>query len=343
MTKQVKQKTIAVLCSGGDAPGMNAAIRAVTLASLHFNHRIIGFQHGYNGLIDNDYIELDEAKVRDIIHLGGTILKSGRSKEFLTQAGQAKAAENLNANNIDALIVIGGDGSFSGLINLNKFYQGQLIGIPGTIDNDIDGTENTIGFATAVNTGLEAIDKIRDTADAFERIFLVEVMGRHSGFLALNVGIASAAEQVLTFESFTNPGKELRNISEHIHACRKQRGLSSYIIVVAENLWPGGLDKLASDLKEYANIDSTPCVLGYIQRGGSPVAKDRILATKLSIAAISAINEGKHMVMTAESSGNVLFVDINDAIQHKKQVNGSLLTAQNSILDIAEIVKAHKL
>lgn len=334
---------IAILTSGGDAPGMNAAIRSVVLAALHYKFEIIGFNYGFNGLINADYCQLNESSVRNIIHCGGTILKSARSPEFMTAEGQQKAADNLHTLGVSALVVIGGDGSFSGLMALHSLYQGQLIGLPGTIDNDIDGTDHTIGFATAVNTAIEAIDKIRDTADAFDRVFVIEVMGRHSGFLALNVGIACAAEQVLTFESFQNPGLELQNIAHHIKQCKQKRGKSSYLIIAAENLWPGGIDKLCSNLQSYANISCTPCVLGYMQRGGNPVAKDRILATKLGVAAVEAIRSGKNMIMLGETLSKVCEVPIELAIKHKKQVNATLLNAQNSILDIAELAQLNKI
>ncbi|OUS27161.1 ATP-dependent 6-phosphofructokinase [Thalassotalea sp. 42_200_T64] len=343
MSNQTKTKTIALLTSGGDAPGMNAAIRSCTLAALHFGYQVIGFKHGYSGLINKEFIRLDETSVRDIIHYGGTILKSARCVEFESEAGQKLAAKHLKELSVDALIVIGGDGSFRGMLELSRHFQGKLIGIPGTIDNDIDGTDHTIGFATAVNTSIEAIDKIRDTADAFERIMVIEVMGRHSGFLALNVGIACGAEQVLTIESFQNPGLELKKIAEHINLCKKQRGRSSYLIVAAENLWPGGLNQLCLDLQDYANITCTPCILGYIQRGGTPVAKDRILATKLGVAAVQAVKENKTMIMIGEAASIIVEVPISDAVKHKKQVNGDLLQAQNSILDIAELAKIHNL
>ncbi|TRX56816.1 ATP-dependent 6-phosphofructokinase [Thalassomonas sp. M1454] len=334
---------IAILTSGGDAPGMNAAIRSLVLAALHYKMEVIGFNYGFNGLIEADFCQLNESSVRNIIHCGGTILKSARSPKFMTEEGQKQAAENLHKLDVSALVVIGGDGSFNGMLALKSFYQGQLIGLPGTIDNDIDGTDSTIGFATAVNTAIDAIDKIRDTAEAFDRVFVVEVMGRHSGFLALNVGIACAAEQVLTFESFKNPGLELQNIANHIKQCKVERGQSSYLIVAAENLWPEGVEKLCSDLQSYANIKCTPCVLGYIQRGGDPVAKDRILATKLGVAAIEAIRAGKNMIMIGESSNQMCEVAIETAIKHKKQVNAALLKAQNSILDIAELAQLNKI
>lgn len=337
------KKTIAILTSGGDAPGMNAAIRSTTLAALRFGHKVIGFRHGYNGLIEQEYIDLNEEKVRDIIHCGGTVLKSARSPKFNESDYQKQAAQNLAQLDVDALIVIGGDGSFRGLLQLAKYFKGQVIGIPGTIDNDIDGTDYTIGFATAVDTAIEAIDKIRDTADAFERVFVVEVMGRHSGFLALNVAIASGAEQVLTFENFKNPGIELRNIAEHIRLCKQERGRSSYLIIAAENLWPQGVQQLSKDLSNYANIDCTACILGYIQRGGVPVAKDRILATKMGVSAITAINKGKSGIMIAEIHSNIEEVLLEVAVKQTKQVNAELLNTQDSILDIAVLAKHHLL
>ncbi|WOH38441.1 ATP-dependent 6-phosphofructokinase [Thalassotalea fonticola] len=343
MTNKIPVKNIAILTSGGDAPGMNAAIRSCTLAALHFGHNVYGFLHGFKGLLNNEFTALAEQDVRDIIHYGGTILKSARCPEFLDENKQQLAAENLTKLHIDALIVIGGDGSFCGMLALAEYYKGQLIALPGTIDNDVDGTDHTIGFATAVNTAIDAIDKIRDTADAFERVFVVEVMGRHSGFLALNIGIASGAEQVLTFENFQNPGVELQNIAEHIKLCKEKRGASSYLIVAAENLWPQGVEQLCIDLQAYANITCTPCILGYIQRGGSPVAKDRIMATKMGVAAVNAINADKSMIMIGEISGSINEIKITQAVKHKKQVNGELLMAQNSILDIAELAKINKL
>ncbi|MDN3651536.1 ATP-dependent 6-phosphofructokinase [Thalassotalea ponticola] len=332
---------LGILTSGGDAPGMNAAIRSCTLSALQSGFRVIGFTHGFYGLLDKTYIDLDESTVRDIIHCGGTILKSARCPEFKTAENQQRAANNLHDLNVNALIVIGGDGSFNGMLKLSHYYTGQLIGLPGTIDNDIDGTDHTIGFATAVETAIQAVDKIRDTADAFERIFIIEVMGRHSGFLALNVGIASAAEQIITFENFENPGKELQKIAEHIALCKKQRGLSSYLIVAAENLWPGGVSQLAEDLANYANIRCTPCILGYIQRGGAPLAKDRILATKLGIGAVEAVIDNKTLIMIGESNRQTCQIPLTQAVAHQKTVNKALLAAQESVLDIAKLAKSH--
>ncbi len=335
-----KIKKIALLTSGGDAPGMNAAIRAAVLAAYHYDIEIIGFKHGYNGLINQDFFNLTPKQVHGLINQGGTLLKSARCKEFHHQDGLKQAANTLIKEKIDGLIVIGGDGSFTGLLKLQQYWQGQVIGIPGTIDNDIDGTDYTIGFTTAINTAIEAIDKIRDTADAFERVFIVELMGRHSGQITFNVGVACAAEQVLSFENFNlstekDRADRLTEISKHIKQAQKNRQ-SSYIIVIAENLWEGGAHQLALDLKEHTQTDCTACILGYIQRGGSPVAKDRIVATKMGVAAIQTLLENKTGVMIAEQNNTITTVSLSTAIQHKKQVSQSLIDVQNNILALSE-------
>jgi 6-phosphofructokinase 1 len=328
---------IAILTSGGDAPGMNAAIRAILLAAHHYHVEVMGFFHGFNGLICQESLKqarllrLEDAN--HIIHRGGTILKSARCTEKLTNDGLEKASNTHISENIDALIVIGGDGSFNGLLELKKHWQGQLIGIPGTIDNDLDGTDFTIGFATAVNTAIEAIDKIRDTADAFERIFIVELMGRHSGHITFNVGIACGAEQVLSFENFSVDDKfvKLKQLAGEINKARENRH-NSYIIVIAENLWPGGAMELAKELKQKVDIDATACVLGHIQRGGSPVPKDRLLATKMGVAAVQAIINGKSNIMIAEQNSAICHIALEEAVKHHKMVNQQLVDAQENIL-----------
>lgn len=333
----IKSKRIAILTSGGDAPGMNAAIRAVVLAAHHYQIDVIGFFHGYNGLICDESIA--EAKliglshVNSIIHRGGTFLKSARCEQMLTEDGLKQAAKTLEEKDIDALIVVGGDGSFNGLLALKGYWQGQLIGIPGTIDNDLDGTDFTIGFATAVNTAIEAIDKIRDTADAFERIFLVELMGRHSGHITFNVGIACGAEQVLSFENFSLAEQEnkLKKLAIEIKSAQQSRH-SSYIIVMAENLWPGGAIELAKKLTELANIECTACVLGHIQRGGSPVPKDRLLATKMGVAAVQAIVAGENHIMIGEQNSATCYITLEQAVKHRKVVSQQLIDAQTNIL-----------
>ncbi len=328
-----KLQRLAILTSGGDAPGMNAAIRAAVLTAKHHSIEIIGFLHGYNGLLKADYQMLGEAQVQDIIHRGGTILKSARCAEFKTQQGQIQAARVLDKLAIDCLIVIGGDGSFKGARALSQQWNGQIIGIPGTIDNDLAGSDNTIGFATAVDTAVNAIDKIRDTANAFERIFLVEVMGRESGYIAMSVAIATAAEQVLTFESHQLPSEQIDSIVNHITNAQANRGVSSYIIVVAENLWPKGTLDLANVLSQQANIDCQPCILGHIQRGGSPVYQDRILATKLGVAAIEAALDGAHYVMMGEVSNTITATALDKLPMSQKHIDEFMFNAQQSIFE----------
>ncbi|MFT5757840.1 MAG: 6-phosphofructokinase 1 [Alteromonadaceae bacterium] len=326
-------KRIALLTSGGDAPGMNAAIRAVVLSAHHYKIEVLGFYSGYNGLINDHSKVLSLHDVDGIIHRGGTILKSARCPELLNEIGINQAVLTLMKNKVDALIVIGGDGSFNGLLHIEKNWLGQVIGIPGTIDNDVDGTDLTIGFSTAINTAIEAIDKIRDTADAFERIFVVELMGRHSGHITFNVGIACAAEKVLSFENVNaNNEKEiLKEVAQEIKVAQKERH-ASYLIVIAENLWTGGVTEFSRQLKNEAGIDCTPCILGYIQRGGSPVAKDRILATKMGVAGVQAIIANESNVMIGEQNNSIVLVPLADAIKHKKQVSQSLVAAQQNIL-----------
>lgn len=328
-------KRIAILTSGGDAPGMNAAIRAIVLAAHQYQLEVIGFLYGYNGLINNESTLLSIQNVNGIIHKGGTILKSARCEMMLSELGQKQAAATLLKKEIDALIVIGGDGSFNGLLALHKHWHGQVIGIPGTIDNDVDGTDYTIGFSTAINTAIEAIDKIRDTADAFERIFIIELMGKHSGHITFNVGIACAAEQVLSFENFSHGNEEikLQHLAEDIKLAQSKRH-GSYIIVIAENLWHGGAIKLATQLKEVANIDCTACILGHIQRGGSPVAKDRILATKMGVSAVQTIINGQTKLMIGEKNNAIVTVALEETVKHNKKVSQNLINAQEDIFSL---------
>jgi len=327
------KKKIAVLTSGGDAPGMNAAIRACVLACEHFEFEVLGIYHGYNGLINQEFTPLTPTSVRNIIHKGGTLLKSARCPAMLNEQGVKQAVSTLLKEDIDALVVIGGDGSFNGLLAIKEHWHGNVIGIPGTIDNDLDGTDNTIGFATAVNTGIEAIDKIRDTADAFERVFIVELMGRHSGHITFNVGVACGVEKILSFENFSEQVQQqcLTEISKEIIIAKQQRH-QSYIIAIAENLWPEGTTKFAEQLSVVTNIDCTPCILGHIQRGGNPVARDRILATKMGVAAIQAIANGGTGIMIGENHEQMVSIPLIDAIQHNKQVSPTLINAQNNLL-----------
>ena len=336
-----KIRKVALLTSGGDAPGMNAAIRSAVLACHHHNIDCIGFYHGYNGLINAELTPLNLHTVENIIQSGGTILKSARCPELKTSEGISQAINTLIKEKVDALIVIGGDGSFTGLIEIAKQWQGQVIGLPGTIDNDLDGTDSTIGFATASNTAIRAIDKIRDTANAFDRVFIVELMGRQSGHIAFNVGVACAAEQIISFENFSaeNAKEKLAELAKEIYAKQENR-YSSYLVVIAENLWPGGATALATQLKEEYNIDCAACILGHIQRGGSPVGKDRILATKLGIAAVQAIIDGKTMIMLGECENELAEVPLIDAIKHTKQVSAKLVRAHQEILALTAQTKS---
>ena len=336
MAAQDKRGKIGVLTSGGDAPGMNAAIRAIALAAEHHQIDCYGFFHGYNGLINQDYCHLTSQSVNNIIHRGGTILKSARCPDMLTEQGVKQAANCLIKEGIDTLIVIGGDGSFNGLLAITKHWHGNVIGLPGTIDNDLDGTDFTIGFSTAINTAISAIDNIRDTADAFDRVFVVELMGRNSGHIAFNVGVACAAEQIISFENFdeTQPQARIDAIADDIER-QKTLGANSYLIVIAENLWPGGAQALADTLKQQAQIDCGTCVLGHIQRGGAPVAKDRILATRLGVAAVEASLKGQSGIMLGESKGEISQVSLTTAIQHSKQVADDLVAVHENILKLA--------
>lgn len=324
-------KRVGVLTSGGDAPGMNAAIRAIVLTAAAYNIDIIGFRHGFNGLLDDDYQTLLPQHVQNIIQHGGTILKSARCKALHTPEGAKQAAEALQRLQLDALVVIGGDGSFRGAMAIANYYQGQIIGVPGTIDNDVDGTDYTIGFATAIDTALDAIDKIRDTADAFERIFLVELMGRHSGYITLSAGIAAGAEQIICPEFGALQPDALKTLIAPVQRAQLLRGKSSYIIVVAENSYPGGTTALAEALSSALGIECRACILGHIQRGGSPVGADRILATKLGAYAIEQLMQGAHLMMAGEINQQAVLYPLAQTSAKKKQIDPYLARWQQTI------------
>ncbi|MEM0515215.1 ATP-dependent 6-phosphofructokinase [Pseudoalteromonas sp. YIC-827] len=307
-----KLKRVAILTSGGDAPGMNAAIRALTLHALSHEYQVVGFYGGYNGLIDEDYTELSAANVGDIIHRGGTILKSARCPQMLSEAGILQAANSLRKCHIDALVVIGGDGSFKGAQALQEHWQGQLIGIPGTIDNDINGTEATIGFHTAIDTALDCIDKIRDTAQAFERTFVVEVMGRDCGILAMEAGLASGAEQIICKELIEDEQAFLDELKEEMAQSLRQDKHPSYVLVMAEHSLSISAQQLADQLSEYTGVDSRSAILGYVQRGGAPVAGDRILATQLGVAAIEQLAMGTGGVMVGIKNNAITTIPFAD-------------------------------
>jgi len=306
-------KKIGVLTSGGDAPGMNAAVRAVVRVGLDKGLSVVGIYNGYAGLLNEDFVELDSRSVANIIQKGGTILRSSRSKEFMTEAGLNKAKTNLEKNAIDGLIVIGGNGTFLGAMDLGKIWPGQIVGIPGTIDNDLYGTDETIGYDTAINTAVEAIDKVRDTADAHERFFLIEVMGRDAGFIALAVGAAVGAEEVAIPEMKT----DIKGMIQRLDAGRK-RGKVSSIIVVAEGDEEGGAYEIARKIEQQCGQSYHVVVLGHIQRGGSPTARDRILGLKLGAYAIYSLIEGQSGVMVGELHGTLDAVPLEKAVTEKK-------------------------
>lgn len=319
-------KKIGILTSGGDGPGMNAAIHAIVSAAAHHNLQCIGFEHGYNGLLHRDFRLLTPTDVQHISHRGGTILKSARCKEMREPRYQQQAAENLSALALDGLIVIGGDGSFRGADAIQALTGKAIIGVPGTIDNDIDGSDFSIGYFTAVHTAVEAIDKIRDTADAFDRIFVVEVMGRHSGFLALDVAVATEAEQVICPEMNLVPENLLDNVIEHINGHFSQFGYTSYIIVLAENsLGDSNSEQLAATLQQHTGIDCRAVVLGHIQRGGTAMPRDRILATKLGVFAVDSLLAGKRGVMVGEIGNNLVLTALSATGQRTKKPSEFML------------------
>ncbi|MBO6524020.1 MAG: 6-phosphofructokinase [Balneolaceae bacterium] len=314
-------KTIAVLTSGGDSPGMNAAVRAVVRSAWAYNIEVYAVYHGYQGLIEGEFEKMDSNSVSNIIQRGGTILKSARSKEFRTKEGRAKAAKQLKERNINALVVIGGDGTFTGSHYLSSEHGINVVGIPGTIDNDIIGTDETIGYDTALNTALDAIDKIRDTADAHERMFLVEVMGRDTGFIALETAIACGAELALLPEELTN----VDDIKSQLKNMLKEQKRSS-LVVVAEGDETGGALKLAEKIKDdFKQYDLKVCILGHIQRGGAPSAHDRVLASRLGASAVKVLLEGHSEVMVGIVNNALKITPMRVAVSKKKTLDYALI------------------
>ncbi len=312
-----KIECIGLLTSGGDAPGMNAAIRAVTRMAIYNNLRVVGIKRGYYGLVYNEMEEFTSKSVSNIIQQGGTILKTARCREFTTSEGRAKAYENMKAAGIDALVVIGGDGSLSGARIFAEEYDVPIVGLPGTIDNDLGGTDETIGYDTALNTIVEAVDKIRDTATSHERLFLVEVMGHMAGYLALNGAIATGAEAAIIPEMET----EIDQLGDLINrGFRKSK--NSAIVLVAENPETGGAMGLAQRIKEeFPEYDARVTILGHLQRGGSPTAADRILASKMGAQAITALMEGQRNVMIGIKNGDLVYVPFSKATQHSSTID----------------------
>lgn len=311
---------IAVLTSGGDAPGMNAAVRAVVRTAVHFDMEVYGIKYGYKGLIENDIFQMGSRDVANIISRGGTVLKTARSKEFMTPEGREKAADNLRKRGIEGLVVIGGDGSFRGAEILQNEHGVKVVGVPGTIDRDIVGTEYTIGFDTAVNTAMEAIDKLRDTAAAHERLFVVEVMGRDAGYIALNSGIATGAEEILVPERITNVERVVQLIDFD-----KKRKKNVHIIVVAEGD-DFGAETLTQILsKKYPEIEVRLSVLGHIQRGGSPTYYDRVQASQMGYHAVLGLRSGKTAVMVGLQNNRVVDVDFSVACKRHLQISQDML------------------
>lgn len=314
-------KKIAVLTSGGDAPGMNAAVRAVVRSGIHFKYSVTGVRFGYKGLIEGDFIDLDSSDMSGIIQTGGTVLKSARSAEFRTEEGRSKAAQQLKDHGIDALIVIGGDGTFQGVTLLAQEHQISVIGIPATIDNDLIGTDETIGYDTALNTAMEAIDKIRDTADAHDRLFLIEVMGRETGFIALETGIASGAELILLPETLKNIDQIKGTLKEILSEHRR-----STLVVVAEGDETGGALKLSEQLgDDFGKYDMRVSILGHIQRGGNPSAHDRVLASRLGFEAVQAIHDGHTQVMVGVVNHRAKITPLKMTFGRKKEINFDLV------------------
>ena len=313
-------KKIAVLTSGGDAPGMNACIRAVVRTALYKNLRVIGIRRGYTGLLSGDFMKMTTGSVANIIQRGGTILGTSRCEEFRTSEGRARAFEMIQKEGIEGLIVIGGDGTFRGAYELSRQGDVPIVGVPGTIDNDVYGTDETIGFDTAINTALEAIDKIRDTAASHERVFFVEVMGRSSGFIAAQVGLGGGAEFVVVPETRTDLNELCERLLKSI-----RRGKKACIVIVAEGKESGGAFQIAQQVNACIGTEYRVCVLGHIQRGGSPTARDRVLASKLGSAAVNALLAGHRNVMVGEVKGEIVLTPLEETWTKVKPVDRSLL------------------
>lgn len=314
-------KRIAVLTSGGDAPGMNAAIRAVVRTAVHHKLEIYGIRRGYAGMIEGDIFKMETTSVSNIIQRGGTILKTARSKEFTTKEGRSKAFVQLKKHKIDGLVLIGGDGTFRGAKAFCEEYRIASAGIPGTIDNDIAGTDYSLGFDTAVNTAVWAIDKIRDTAEAHDRLFIVEVMGRDAGYIALHSGIACGAEDILVPETVT----DIENILQRI-AFDKRRKKLVRIMVVAEGDEFGGAMALQDSVKKrFPNMEVRATILGHIQRGGSPSYYDRVQASKLGYGAVKALIEGESGIMLGLRNRKIVFTPFAEAIKQHAPMNRDLL------------------
>jgi 6-phosphofructokinase 1 len=319
--KESAVKKIAVLTSGGDSPGMNAALRAVVRTANYYNIECYGVREGYNGLIHDDFLKMGPRSVKNIINQGGTILKSARSLEFKTKEGRQKAYDNCVKHGVDALVCIGGDGTFTGAKIFYEEFGIKVLGVPGTIDNDIFGTDNTIGYDTALNTAMEAIDKVRDTATSHNRVFFVEVMGRDAGFIALNSGLATGALDILIPEKKDSMSDLFDNFRK-----AEKTGKASSVVVVAEGENLGSIYELAKHTQtEFPDYDIRVTILGHIQRGGSPSCADRVLASRLGYGAVVGLMEGKTNVMAGMRSNDMVYTPIEDAIKKHNEINQDLL------------------
>lgn len=314
-------RNIGIMTSGGDSPGMNAAIRAVVRTGMYMGLEVYGIRRGYQGMIEGDIFKMKTTDVANIIQRGGTILKTARSKEFMTDAGMQKAYDELQKHGIQGLVLIGGDGTFTGATRFFEKFTIPAVGMPGTIDKDLTGTDYTIGFDTAVNTAVEAIDKIRDTAEAHDRLFVVEVMGRDAGYIALNSGIACGAEDILIPETATDIEDVLCRIDHD-----ERRKKTVHILVVAEGDDFGGAVRVMEVIKErFPRIDARHCVLGHIQRGGSPTYADRVLASRLGHAAVNALVSGTTQVMAGIVNDQVVFTPFEKVIKGSTPISADML------------------
>ncbi len=324
-----KIRKIGVLTSGGDSPGMNAAIRAVVRTAIYHEMEVYGIRRGYQGMIEGDIFRMHTTDVSNIIQRGGTILKTARSKDFTTEKGRQKAYDRLQEHGIEALVLIGGDGTFRGAVEFFKHYSIPAVGLPGTIDKDLAGTDATIGFDTAVNTAVEAIDKIRDTAEAHDRLFIIEVMGRDAGYIALNSGIACGAEDILIPEVATDTDRVLSRI-----AYDKRRKKTVNILVVAEGDDFGNADKFYKLITaRFPSLDVRTCVLGHIQRGGTPTHNDRVLASRLGYAAVMALRENKTQLMVGIKNNELTYTPFG-------QVSKLHTTISRDMIDMIYVLSA---
>lgn len=315
MTRKIKK--IGVLTSGGDSPGMNAAIRAVVRTGLYHGLDVYGIMRGYSGMVEDDIFKMEGRSVANIIQRGGTILKTARCMEFMEHEGRKKAYDNLQKRGIDGLVIIGGDGSFRGAQIFSSEFDIPCIGLPGTIDKDIAGTDFTIGFDTAVNTAVEAIDKVRDTADAHDRLFVIEVMGRDAGYIALHSGIATGAENILIPERKTNVDDIIQSLAE-----KQKRKKLVNIIIVAEGDDFGGGTELSNYIKDkLPQLEVRACILGHIQRGGSPSCFDRVIASRMGYHAVESLLEGRHNVFVGIVNNKMNYTPLNEAVKKKQRIN----------------------